>query len=121
VHFTPISVPFPYSADIAVPKLFRRRGADRFISIEELFAAKLADVQFQQRIPHDVEVIDNRPEEICDAALEMLDELEGRIGTPELDQVKQLRARFDQIALAHQSFLGSRIGGRFLMRHRELL
>jgi hypothetical protein len=51
----------------------------------------------------------------------MLDELEGRIGTPELDQVKQLRARFDQIALAHQSFLGSRIGGRFLMRHRELL
>jgi len=120
-NFTPISVPFPYSADIAVPKLFRRRGADRFISIEELFAAKLADVQFQQRIPHDVEVIDNRPEEICDAVLEMLDELEGRIGTPELDQVKQLRARFDQIALAHQSFLGSRIGGRFLMRHRELL
>jgi putative glycosyltransferase (TIGR04372 family) len=120
-NFTPISVPFPYSADIAVPKLFRRRGADRFISIEELFAAKLADAQFQARIPKDVEVIDNSPEEICDAVSEMLDEIEGRIDAPQLDEAKRLRQRFDQIALGHQSFLGSRIGGRFLMRHRELL
>ena len=108
-NFTPISVPFPYSADIAVPKLFRRRGADRFIGIEELFASKLADAQFQNRIPDDVEVIDNDPQEICDAVLEMLDGLEGKINAADLDEAKQLRQRFDAIALEHRGFLGSRM------------
>lgn len=51
----------------------------------------------------------------------MLDVLEGKISAADLDEARQLRLRFDAIALRHRGFLGSRIGGRFLMRHRQLL
>jgi putative glycosyltransferase (TIGR04372 family) len=120
-NFTPISVPFPYTADITIPKLMRRRGADRFMTIEELFASGLADAQFQNRIPEDVEVIDNDPQEISDAVLEMLEELDGNLAAADREEVQKLRARFDAVVRSHEGFLGSRIGGRFLLRHRSLL
>jgi len=120
-NFTPISVPFPYAADIAVPKLLRRRGSNDLIGIEEWYATGLADVQFQRRLPEDVEVIDNDAEMIRDAVLEMMDEMDGKISTAKQDEVARLRTRFESIVLQHQGFLGSRISGQFLTRHRQLL
>jgi len=120
-NFTPISVPFPYAADIAVPKLLRRRGSNDLIGIEEWYATGLADVQFQSRLPEDVEVIDNDAEMIRDAVLEMMDEMDGKISTAKQDEVARLRTRFESIVLQHQGFLGSRISGQFLTRHRQLL
>jgi putative glycosyltransferase (TIGR04372 family) len=120
-NFVPISVPLPYSADIIVPKLFSRRGKEGYMTVEELFASKLADMQFADRIPEDVDVIDNDPQEICEAVLEMMDELDGKHGTADCDEVQRLRSRYDAIVLKHKGFLGSRVGGRFLLRHPELV
>jgi putative glycosyltransferase (TIGR04372 family) len=120
-NFTPISVPFPYAADIAVPKLMRRRSDGRLLGIEEWFAAALADVQFQSKVPQDIEILDNDADMIRDAVVEMLDELDGRLDNAQIAQATGLRQRFDQIALGHGSFLGSRLAGSFLERFRDLL
>ena len=120
-NFVPISVPLPYTADIIVPKLLRRRAEGRFLTFGELFETGLADVQFVKCMPEDVEVVDNRPDELREAVLEMLDELEGRPAAGELPEVRELRARYDSMVLRHGGFLGSRLSGRFLLRHRDLL
>jgi len=120
-NFVPISVPLPYAADILVPKLLRRRAEDRFLTFDEMFASGLAHVQFVKCMPEDVEVVDNRPEELREAVLEMLDELESGSSAAELPQVHELRSCYDSMVLRHGGFLGSRLSGRFLLRHRHLL
>jgi putative glycosyltransferase (TIGR04372 family) len=120
-NFTPLSVPFPYSTSILLPKLFRRRDQQRYLSIEEMFSNGLADAQFAKRVPPEIEVVDNAPDDIRDAVLEMLDELEDKLGEVELAEVQKLRLRYDTIALKHDGFLGNRLGGRFLLRYRDLL
>jgi putative glycosyltransferase (TIGR04372 family) len=120
-NFTPASVPFPYTCDLMVPKLMRRSGSDRFITFEEMFATGLADAQFQNRIPEDVEVIDNSPEEIREAALEMLAEEQGQGSIAPPNEVHRLRQRFNDILREHAAFAGSRISGSFLLRHQPLV
>jgi len=120
-NFVPISVPLPYAADILVPKLLRRRAENRFLTFDEMFATGLANVQFVKGMPENVEVVDNRPEELREAVLEMLDELESDSAAAELPQVRELRARYASMVLSRGGFLGSRLSGRFLLRHRDLL
>jgi hypothetical protein len=78
-------------------------------------------VQFVKCMPEDVEVVDNQPDELREAVLEMLDEVEGRLSAGELPEVQELRSRFDSMVLRHGGFLGSRLSGSFLLRHRGLI
>jgi putative glycosyltransferase (TIGR04372 family) len=120
-NFIPLSVPLPYAGDIIVPKLLRTRTEDRFLTFDELFETGLADAQFVKCMPQGVEVVDNRPDELREAVLEMLDEVEGGLTAGELPEVRELRSRYDRMVLRHGGFLGSRLSGSFLLRYRDLL
>lgn len=119
-------VPFatmPYAArDLCIPKLLRLEKGGAYLSFPEILASPLANYRMGRMLfGAGVRVVDNSAEEIVELAVEMLDRLDGQhdryaAGEP-------LQARFRQLLTpAHYCYgSASRIGTRFLERHRGLL
>ncbi len=120
-NFAPISIPFPYGKDRMLPKLFRSKRDGRLLRFDEMFKHRVAYSQFAKNVPAWADVVDNAPEDIADAAIEMMDECTGRLGAQEQCEFAKLRGQYDQVLVSNNSFTGSPVGGRFLRRYADLL
>jgi putative glycosyltransferase (TIGR04372 family) len=120
-NFVPISIPFPYGADRMLPKRYRSKSDGHVLSFDEMFLCGAAHYYSENHLPDWLEVIDNSEEEIAEGVIEMLDELDGRIGADEAADYVSLRRRYDAIVLAQGGFTGTPLSGRFLRRHQTML
>lgn len=122
VNVVPMAGIAPWPGDLSIPKLYWSTAERRYLAFHEVLATPAASYRFAaQYDAAGIELHDNTAEEIRDAAIEMLDLLEDNGRPNPLDE--ELSARF--IALLGPSDYGygaaSRISGRFLRRHADLL
>jgi putative glycosyltransferase (TIGR04372 family) len=84
--------------DILLPKQYHFDEDERYLTLDE----RLFKCAHQQSISDlammGIRIIDNSPEELGDAAIEMMDRLEGRHGDTE--QERAMQARFAELAAA---------------------
>ncbi len=118
----PMAMPFPYR-NIDIYKLYRSEKENRFLSFKEACAIGVGFAESHQyRKTLGIGLVDNSPEEINDAVLEMLDLLDGRLIYSDEDD--KLQAAFKT---AQPSFKGElsrspgRVSRRFLNKYAHLL
>jgi putative glycosyltransferase (TIGR04372 family) len=108
--------------DIVIPKKIWIKREKRFASFQEIFASEIAHFgQAHLYADKGLEVIDNTPEEICEAAEEMNAVLEGKKIYDEEDErlQEQFRSLFQGSSKAKRLF--PRIGSAFLRNNKGLL
>jgi putative glycosyltransferase (TIGR04372 family) len=111
----------PWSpGDLYLPKLLWSEAEERYLSFRELFRPPFYDKPIGDILAGlRIRVVDNRPEELREAVVEMLDRLDGRlVYTPEDDA---LQARFDGLDDNDSYGFANRIGRDFLCRYDYLL
>lgn len=113
--------PWPYcSGDIFLHKLLRSAKEERILSIRESLAPRLfgaLEPLYFQKLG--IEVIGNTADEIKDAAIEMLDRLEGKNIYSEADE--EIQAAYRRQADPYGVEIKSRAAKGFLKRHPELI
>jgi len=120
-NFVPIAVPFPYGRDRMLPKLFRRRKGGALLSFDEMFTCGVANAQFTNHVPGDLEALDNDPADIAQATAEMLDECDGLMPIALPAECDALRQRYDAVLARNGNFTGSPPAIAFLRRYAQLL
>jgi len=108
--------------DLSIPKLLRSKSDGRYLGFEEILASPISNYRMAQMYEKaGVELVDNSPEEIEELVVEMIHRTEGRVG--DYAAFETLQARFKSYLRPTHYCYGSasRIGARFLDRHRELL
>ncbi len=120
VNMVPLAACYgSHPSDIAVPKL-HRKGSER-LRFEDIFTSEIADFrETEQYHSAELDVIDNTPDEIADAVIEMLDRLEGV--PPDLtDAARQADFRRSMRPEHYTYGAGGKISAAFLSKHRDLL
>lgn len=121
-HLTPLSAALPLgAADIGIPKLLQRYSGE-IVPFREVLNSPAANFRFDELYAQNgLKVMDSSPEDIRDMAVEMLDQLEGRIAYSAEDTMLQQRFR-ELMRPGHYSFgSASRIGRDFLRKYSALL
>jgi putative glycosyltransferase (TIGR04372 family) len=111
-----------HPADLLIPKLLWSEQQKRHLTFPEVAGSAIANLRLAHCLDlANLTVQDNTPEDICDLALEMLDELEGCLVETEDDR----RLQAAMLGLYRPGHYGygaiSRVGRRFLSRYRHLL
>lgn len=122
VNMIPYSSSYsPAPGDISIPKkLCDTEG--RLLHFPDIFASSAATFRYAGLYrEHGIGIVDNTPEEIRDAAAEMLDRLDGTFTATAEDEARQ--ERFRGFLQPHHYCYGatSRIGRDFLRQHAALL
>lgn len=117
-NWSPIGTPNWYPDDIFLPKLVRRRATGEPVPFAELYACMAGWSQFQRDFLDEYEKIDNTPEDLLAATIEMFEALEGKLPSA-ADEARQ--ARFRETTLAGGGYLGSRLSSVFTQRYENLL
>jgi putative glycosyltransferase (TIGR04372 family) len=116
-------IPLCHPKDIFIPKRIWLKREKRFMTLRELTRSPLWNVTLGEEYePHDVELIENTPEEIHDAVIEMNKRLKGAWEVTEEDEEKQ--KEFWSIVLEAGHIKGapvSHISAGFLRRFPEFL
>jgi putative glycosyltransferase (TIGR04372 family) len=105
--------------DLYIPKLLRN-GDGRYLSMAEMVEPHFFGISAAEAYDsRGLEVIDNRPEDIRDAVVEMLDRLDGTVSysDDEIALEEDLRHRSDPYDIRSQG----RIARDFLNRHADVL
>ena len=66
-----------------------------------------------------IAVLDNRPDEISEVVVEMMERLDGRLADNDADDV--LQRQFDDLDTHDSYAVGGRVGREFLRRHVALV
>lgn len=110
------------TSDIFIPKMLRRLGDGRYLTVSELLCEPFSYCHSRRYLAdHEgVWIEDNDPELIRAAVVEMLGRLEG---DPQGDAApeQQLRARANEIYKSHGAFGNGELAADFLLRHRALI
>lgn len=119
-NWSPIAIPNWYLDDVYVPKLVREKATGRLLTFREMFSGIAGWSQFTRDYTKaGLEIVENDTTDLLDSTIEVHEAYMGRFSLSEEDKV--LIDRFNEIALAHNGFVGSRISARFLKRYRHLL
>jgi putative glycosyltransferase (TIGR04372 family) len=107
--------------DIYLPKLMRRRPDGQALTLSEALAPPFNSLFNTFTFDHfGVDVADNTPEQLRDAAAEMLDRLDGKVS--ESDEERELQSRFHAVASKfHPYGVACRIGRDFARDYEALL
>lgn len=120
-NWSPIGIPNWYLDDVYIPKLVRRRRDKRLLTFTELFSSFAGWSQFQRDFRRtDLVIEDNDPEDLLATVQELHAEIFGTAGPVSADDATRLR-RFNEIAVAHDGYVGSRMSYRFLAKYAHLL
>ena len=120
-NWSPIAIPNWYPDDICVPKLIRKVSEGRYLSFKEMYASFTGWSQFARDfVDTDFVIEDNSPEDLRDLVEELHNEVFGLSGAPEPEDQDRLR-HFNEIATAHDGYVGSRMGYRFMKKYSHLL
>jgi putative glycosyltransferase (TIGR04372 family) len=119
-NWSPIGIPNWYLDDIFIPKLVRSRQKGRYLTFTELFSSVAGWSQFMRDFKNGLVIDDNTPDDL----LAVVEELHAEVFGPRRDvsqkDIERLQ-RFNEIAIAHGGYLGSRISYSFLDKYEELL
>ncbi len=108
--------------DMTIFKLLRLRRENRLLTLSEILATGRAVRRIEEAASDaDVDYLDNTPEDIRDAALEMHERLEGTWREAPGDTALQERFRRFFPPDAYNRCRRSPVGTAFLRRHRDLL
>jgi putative glycosyltransferase (TIGR04372 family) len=119
-NWSPIALPQWYTRDRFIPKMVYSTGEKRLLTIEELFTTPAGWQQFEKYFrEHDLQVLDNTPEEINQLIMEMLDETDRRETLTAYDD--SLVVAYNRLVLHHGGYVGARPGRDFLRRHANEL
>ncbi|NLQ05632.1 TIGR04372 family glycosyltransferase [Cylindrospermopsis raciborskii] len=114
--------PSGYSFDIGIPKLFRERYSDTFLSIKDIFKLGLAELRLAEDVNRrGYELVENTAEEILDTVKEMVGRLKGNwVETAEDKQLQSIMRSY--IGIGSYSYGSSaRCGTAFLRKYKFLL
>lgn len=119
-NWSPVAIPNWYLDDVYVPKLVREKSTGRLLSFREMFSSVYGWSQFEKDyVESGMEIVENDPEDLMDATLEIHQAVMGGLRIGEEDEARI--ARFNAIAVENNGFVGSRISARFLKRYEHLL
>ncbi|MDO8289815.1 MAG: TIGR04372 family glycosyltransferase [Parvibaculum sp.] len=119
-NWSPLAIPNWYLDDVYVPKLVREKSTGRLLTFREMFSSIAGWSQFTKDYAKaNLEVVENDPEDLLDATVEVFETVRGKFILSDDD--KSRIERFNDIALANNGFVGSRISARFLKRYEYLL
>jgi putative glycosyltransferase (TIGR04372 family) len=119
-NWSPIAIPNWYLDDLYVPKLVRKVSEQRYLSFDEMYSSFAGWSQFARDFANsDFVIEDNSPEDLRELAEELHNEVFG-IAAPQAEDAARLE-RFNTIATANGSYVGSRMGHRFLKKYAHLL
>ena len=112
---------WPYSTrDIFVHKLLRRRDDGNFLDIRDSVRPPLAGMHWPNYYDaNGLEVIDNSPDDITDAVVEMLDRFDGTLEYSAEDE--RMQREFKAMADFADFGINARVAAGFLRRHRFLI
>lgn len=120
-NWSPLGIPNWYLDDIYIPKLVRRRRDNRLLTFTELFSSFAGWSQFQRDYRKtDLVVEDNDPEDLVTTVQELHSEVFGGAAPVSAEDAARLR-RFNEIAVAYDGYVGSRMSYRFLAKYAHLL
>ena len=113
--------PWPYCAgDVFVHKLLRRTADGRIMSMRDCMAPPVfgtwEPLFFETR---GIEPVDNAPDDIADAVIEMIEALDGRLAYSADDD--RFQDIYRKLADPYGVGLSSRVAGALLRRHPELI
>ncbi len=120
----PVSSIAASPTDLAMPKMCFLPKEDRMLHFRELLSAPVADFYFQHEFDRrGIRTIDNAPDELREAVIEMMDCLDGTISYSADDD--ELQRRFWMLSAESQTATGTRIYSRvpryFLRKYAEFL
>ena len=112
---------WPYSTrDIFVHKLLRRREDGRYLDIRDSVRPPIAGMHWPNYFDaNGLEVIDNSPDDITDAVVEMLDRFEGTLEYSARDE--HMQREFKAMADFADFGINGRVAAGFLRRHPFLI
>ena len=120
-NWSPVAVPNWYLDDIYIPKLVRRRGSNKCLSFTELFSSFAGWSQFQRDFRKSALWIeDNTPDDLLATVQELHAEVFGDDTEITAEDESRL-SRFNEIAVSHGGYVGSRMSYRFLAKYPQLL
>jgi putative glycosyltransferase (TIGR04372 family) len=120
-NFWPMYVRAISNQDIFIPKLYVSRRDNRYLTFEEAHHPDLLGIYYAQALDmQGIEILDNKPEEICQVVCEMMARLDGSIEYTEEDD--RLQKAFGSIAPDYYKHgMSCRIGRDFLRKYANLL
>ena len=108
--------------DISIPKLYWCKKRDRLITFAEILRSPMSNFRYSSMFEKEhISLQENTPDEIASLAMEMMDQVDGRIQYSEEDNRSQryLRSKFHA---CHYSYFGAgRVGREFLRKHGNLM
>jgi putative glycosyltransferase (TIGR04372 family) len=120
-NWSPIGIPNWYLDDIFIPKLVRKKSENRYLTFQEMYDSFTGWSQFARDFENsDFVVEDNEADDLLEAVEELHAEVFGTASDPAPEDQRRLE-RFNEVCLAHGSYLGSRMGCRFLKKYQQLL
>ena len=120
-NWSPVGIPNWYLDDIYIPKLVRRTNQKQHLSFTELFSSFAGWSQFQRDYEKAGMIIDdNDPDDLLATVEELHAEVFGSPAEVSSEDAARLR-RFNEIAIAHGGYVGSRMSYRFLAKYAHLL
>ena len=118
-NWSPIGLPQWYPKDIYIPKQLYSDRMGRTLTFEEMLFSKAGWVQFEDQLAmKGIRSIDNSPEELTDLVVEMIEREDGLEVLTEEDH--KMQKIFNELVVGAGSYVGARIGTRYLRRHPEL-
>lgn len=120
-NWSPIAIPNWYPDDLYIPKLVRKISENRYLSFEEMYGSFAGWSQFVRDFSNsDYAIEDNSAEDLREVTEELHNEVFGLANISAAEDDPQLH-RFNAIAVAHGSYVGSRMGRRFLKKYAHLI
>jgi putative glycosyltransferase (TIGR04372 family) len=118
-NWSPLANPNWYPQDIFVPKLILNRATGTPLTIEEAYTSLAGWSQFERDFTDEWAVVDNTPEQLLDAVIEMMNELDKGARLSPADQ--RLQDEYASIVRANGGYVGSRMSAKFLRDHQQIL
>lgn len=119
-NFPSIGIRLWFSQNIQIFKLRWSEKESRYLNFSEIITSDLGWAESTEYLASmGVKLVDNTPEEINDAVMEMMDGLEGKQSYSREDE--ELQKRFDKVCNLDAYKKNSRIGRDFLRKWAHLL
>jgi putative glycosyltransferase (TIGR04372 family) len=119
-NWSPIGIPNWYLDDIYIPKLVRRGKNGKYLSFTELFSSVAGWSQFMRDFKNGLVIEDNHPDDLLAVVEELHAEVFGSSREISQKDAERLQ-RFNDIAIAHGGYVGSRMSYGFLKKYESLL
>jgi putative glycosyltransferase (TIGR04372 family) len=109
-----------FGQDIYIPKLLWSESEERFLTFAEALSSGVGNAESLDFLSSvGIRVIDNTPEEIDEAVVEILERLDGTLRYSDEDE--QLQARFNTMWASNAFLANGRIGRAFLRKYAHLI